>query len=532
MATFNVERARRAGMPEAEIQQFMKEQGLSPTKTVSGFLQNIPKSAGALVSGIGEAITNPQTLINIGNVAMGAAQLVMPGKQDKEKFAIALGQFYVDRYGSPEKALDTLYLDPVGALSDVSTFLTGGGAAISAIGKVSKLGGVAKTGQAVSKIGAMAEPLNIFGKGAKMVGKKIPLPSMKSVGEKIEQFGKEYALRGIRPSQSSITKFGEKFKMPLEDFVAKANLTVDQLEELRNPAVPTSQTSVLKPLYDQRRKLIESRKTELPVREVYMDIAGEINRLRSGTKADVPDAQKLATQLEDYLTSYMENKMKAGKKTISLSELDDLRSEFDRATREAEFLQSPDTGFNRQMGDIFRTIVNDKAGTTDVGRKIQKLESFAQIARKSPSGKGNIPLGLGTGVYMGAVESVPFVGPLVTAGIREVINAPKTVQRVSQATRKIGQAMQKGMPKMPVLEKAGQGANIFYQAGKVGRVTAPAGKTETMPTMTPEEEKQKRIDDAILRYAPSYEKIKQKRTQVSPGNAFSKVSKVSKGSFV
>jgi hypothetical protein len=304
------------------------------------------------------------------------------------------------------------------------------------------------------------------------------------------------------------------------------------LEELRNPAVPTSQTSVLKPLYDQRRKLIESRKTELPVREVYMDIAGEINRLRSGTKADVPDAQKLATQLEDYLTSYMENKMKAGKKTISLSELDDLRSEFDRATREAEFLQSPDTGFNRQMGDIFRTIVNDKAGTTDVGRKIQKLESFAQIARKSPSGKGNIPLGLGTGVYMGAVESVPFVGPLVTAGIREVINAPKTVQRVSQATRKIGQAMQKGMPKMPVLEKAGQGANIFYQAGKVGRVTAPAGKTETMPTMTPEEEKQKRIDDAILRYAPSYEKIKQKRTQVSPGNAFSKVGKVGKGSFV
>jgi CRISPR/Cas system-associated protein Cas7 (RAMP superfamily) len=88
------------------------------------------------------------------------------------------------------------------------------------------------------------------------------------------------------------------------------------------------------------------------------------------------------------------------------------------------------------------------------------------------------------------------------------------------------------MPKMPVLEKAGQGANIFYQAGKVGRVTAPAGKTETMPTMTPEEEKQKRIDDAILKYAPSYEKIKQKRTQVSPGNAFSKVSKVSKGSFV
>jgi hypothetical protein len=188
------------------------------------------------------------------------------------------------------------------------------------------------------------------------------------------------------------------------------------------------------------------------------------------------------------------------------------------------------------MGDIFRTIVNDKAGTTDVGRKIQKLESFAKIARKSPSGKGNIPLGLGTGVYMGAVESVPFVGPLATAGIREVINAPKTVQKVSQATRKIGQAMQKGMPKMPVLEKvlekAGQGANIFYQAGKVGRVTAPAGKTETMPTMTLEEERQKRIDDAILRYAPSYEKIKQKRTQVSPGNAFSKVGKVSKGSFV
>jgi hypothetical protein len=195
-------------------------------------------------------------------------------------------------------------------------------------------------------------------------------------------------------------------------------------------------------------------------------------------------------------------------------------------------MQSPDTPFNRVMGDTLRKIVNEKAKTTDVGRKISQFEDFAEIARKAPSGKGNIPLGLGTGVYMRSLESVPVAGPLITAGVREYINAPKTVQRVSQATQQIGRAMQKK-------PKTSKSTNIFKQAVTTGLETGKATRLLAPENMQMEEENkmirpQKSAPERLLEFEPVQPKAppQTKVPTTTTTNAFSKVKKLRKGAFV
>lgn len=526
MATLDVEKARLLGISEDEIQSYMKANNLTPKKTVSGFTQNIAESTIKTAKGIVQPLLTPvQTVKDLGNLAIGAAQLVIPGKQDKEKFAKALGQFYVDRYGSLQKAADTLYSDPVGVVADISTVIGGGAGVLKTAGKVSKIGGLTRAGQTLARL--TPETLTIRG-----LGRVAPKGAMAKAGAKIEQFGKEYALRGIRPSQSSIKKFSEKFRTPMEDWVAKQGLTVDQLEELRNPAIPTSQTEVLKPLYDARKAAILKEGRTIPARQVYYSIIDKINDLKTGAKGDVPANVKLAQDLENYLNDFIQRRQQAGQKNISLSDLDDLRSQFDRATREAEFMQSPDTSFNRIMGDTFRKIVNEKAGTTDVGRKISQYETFAEIARKSPSGKGNIPLGLGTGVYMKGLEIVPLVGPVAGAAVREFINAPRTVQKVSQATQKIGRAMQ-GMG-----EKAAPAANVFrntlkggLEVGKAARMVTPEGLTMEEPKET-QEIKRPMPSESLLKFEPVQPKAPPQTKVPTTTNAFARVKKLRKGAFV
>jgi len=523
MATFDVNKALKDGYTMAEIQNYMSANSLQPKKTIGGFVSNIGESAVKTAQGIVQPLTQPvQTAKDLGNLVMGVAQLAMPGTQDKEKFARALGQFYLDRYGSFEKAANTIYQDPVGVVADISTVIGGGAGVLKAGGQATKISGLTKAGRTLE---ALTPEATI----AKGIGKVTPKGITKKIGTKIEQTGKEYALRGIRPSQSSIKKFSSKYKTPLEDWVAKQGLTVDQLEELRNPAIPTSQTSVIEPLYTQRKLLLKQSGQNIPLRDVYYSILDKIDELRKPGKGDVPANMKLAQDLENYLTDFIQRKKETKVKEISLSDIDDLRSQFDRATKESEFMQSPDTSFNRIMGDTLRKIVNEKAGTTDIGRKISQFEDFAEIARKAPSGKGNIPLGLGTGVYMRSIESVPVVGPLITAGVREYINAPKTVQRVSQATQRIGRAMQKK-------PKASKKTNIFKQAvttgletGKATRLLAP--ENMQMEEETPTIKKPDRFD-LLLQQKTVEPKVQPQTKTPTTTNAFAKVKKLRKGAFV
>lgn len=128
-------------------------------------VDNIPASAKQFGQDMMQPIMHPiDTAKAVGNVALGAAQKLIPGEQEAEASADAVGKFFADRYGGLENVKRTIANDPVGFMADLSTVLTGGGAAVArAPGVVGKAANVA------SKAGAAVDPLTLAGKGVSKV---------------------------------------------------------------------------------------------------------------------------------------------------------------------------------------------------------------------------------------------------------------------------------------------------------------------------------------------------------------------------
>ena len=63
----------------------------------------------------------------------------------------------------------TLYEDPVGALADISTLFTGGGALATKAGQLSKVSKLAKAGRVATRVGEIIEPTGVGVKALKAV---------------------------------------------------------------------------------------------------------------------------------------------------------------------------------------------------------------------------------------------------------------------------------------------------------------------------------------------------------------------------
>jgi len=212
--TFDFEEAQKGGMGEASIRMYLREKGreneadeyfgggktpgpagtgvqpasalntlppMSPEdskddKSVGGFIGNIFSSGADLIGGVTQAALNPiDTLKNVGSIAVGGAQKLIPGEQKQEQNFDALTNFFKERYGSLDAVKETLYSDPIGVVGDLSSILGVGGGVLKLAGKAGKIAGVgegastaSKIGNAASVVGKNIDPLNI---GASAVGK-------------------------------------------------------------------------------------------------------------------------------------------------------------------------------------------------------------------------------------------------------------------------------------------------------------------------------------------------------------------------
>lgn len=142
--------------------------GYSLTEVPVEAVKNLPGSASQFVGGIVQAVTSPvQTLTSILDAGAGALRNALPqgvvnfidqfdtnpqATQRAVQTANAIGGMYKDRYGSYEGIKRTFAEDPVGAVADLSTLLTGGGAAATKLG-------AKQTGAAVSRAGAAINPM-------------------------------------------------------------------------------------------------------------------------------------------------------------------------------------------------------------------------------------------------------------------------------------------------------------------------------------------------------------------------------------
>jgi len=130
--------------------------------------KNLPTSAGQFVGGVVQAVTSPlQTLTGLLDLGAGALRNSLPksvsgfidkfdsdpaAAQRASEVASAVGGMYKDRYGSYDAIKRTFAEDPVGTAADLSTLLTGGGAAAGKLGAT-------QTGAAMSKAGNMINPM-------------------------------------------------------------------------------------------------------------------------------------------------------------------------------------------------------------------------------------------------------------------------------------------------------------------------------------------------------------------------------------
>lgn len=127
----------------------------------SEMLRNAPESAMNLVKDIGTAVLNPiDTVHNMGRMVDGVLDkggINIPGTEDNEGVADAVGDALYQRYGTWDNTKRTMNTDPVGALSDIAGIATGGA------------GLAAKTGltgaKTVAKAATILDPANLATRG-------------------------------------------------------------------------------------------------------------------------------------------------------------------------------------------------------------------------------------------------------------------------------------------------------------------------------------------------------------------------------
>lgn len=169
--------ARSAGGAETAAAQ----PSLSFFEMVDQAITNTPASAAQFGEDLVQPFVDPiGTANSIASLGKGIFQLALPGEQEDEKTARAVGAYFVDRYGSLEDAKRTFANDPVGFLADASMVITGG-AGLAVQG--ARAGGrTAKVAQTAQKIGEAIDPVNIATGGVKTAAKGVGLAVPAVVG--------------------------------------------------------------------------------------------------------------------------------------------------------------------------------------------------------------------------------------------------------------------------------------------------------------------------------------------------------------
>lgn len=151
----------------ASIEQFLTGGEAPLTELGPSAVANFPESATQFAQDVAAPFVSPiETAKNVGNLALGALQKAVPGTQEKEVYADAVGDFFAERYGGWENVKSTMATDPVGFMADVATVLTGGGALAGRAPGVT--GQVARE---VGKAGALVDPARIAARAAAPVAK-------------------------------------------------------------------------------------------------------------------------------------------------------------------------------------------------------------------------------------------------------------------------------------------------------------------------------------------------------------------------
>ncbi len=178
-----------APQPKAvDVDPFAPKKPMGYGQMLGQAVVNTPASAGRMVSGLYEAVTNPvQTVSGLMDVAAGGLQNVLPkpvtdfinqfetnpeAAQRAVKTANAMGGMYKERYGTLEGIKNTIATDPVGVAGDLSTLLAGGA------GLARGASAVAGPGRAGAAISGVADKLSTASNVTNPINAMVKAPGM------------------------------------------------------------------------------------------------------------------------------------------------------------------------------------------------------------------------------------------------------------------------------------------------------------------------------------------------------------------
>ncbi len=414
--------------------------------SLSKMIENIPASTGLAALNLATPALHPvDTLKSLGNLALGAAEKLIPGQHDKEIYADRALQALKSRYGSMNNAQATLQRDPVGTVVDAASALMGGGAA---------LGKLAPEAAGLSRLGAAMEPLNLATNPVKAVAGAITPASLpRALYERSAKW---------RPS------------LPADQ---RANLTETALREGLMPTTSGvgKQQLVMNEVKGQIDGLIQTADqatAPIPVQFVLSDLHSLRDKL-GGFKIDAPaDLNTLDKTIQDF-TDYLQ---RTNKTTVTPSELQSFKED---AYKHMKFdLQQGDASYakNETRGVLARNAKEVlEAVSPEIGPLNERLGNLLQLKPELERAAGRIgnrdaigimtPLDIGSGAAIGGLPGALAGGGAALGG------RPKLSAAAALALERL---RQQGLAKTLMNNS---------QAGAAMRLGAiQAGRLEDLPT--------------------------------------------------
>lgn len=212
-------------------------------KSIVSLVKGVGAKAGELAlekTGIGQSILEKA---NQSRIARGLPELK---KDEAGNFQVEetpelqtinnVTKFVTDRYGSLDKFKETAIEDPAGVLADLATIISGGGAAVTKVGTVSKIADVAKVGSQITKVGQALEPVTAI---SKTLGKGKDIIAGSKVGQITKEIiptGKEMqrnqVVKALDLTQGDVANITKSTGNDVTDFIVSKNLIKNTPEEV------------------------------------------------------------------------------------------------------------------------------------------------------------------------------------------------------------------------------------------------------------------------------------------------------------
>lgn len=166
------------------------EQGINKSETLDRAVKNTPSSMGQVGKDFYNVIRHPiESAKSVGELALGVANLAIPGEHPSEESAKAVGDYLAQRYGSVEQIKETFATDPAGFALDLSSIVAlpvAGSMAVA--GKVGKVPSLVQGSKSLTKLGSVVDPVSYGVKAVDLGLKMLPEGTASNLYQRAAKF--------------------------------------------------------------------------------------------------------------------------------------------------------------------------------------------------------------------------------------------------------------------------------------------------------------------------------------------------------